>query len=505
MGPSSASSQNEFSFRTRQAEWDRLAQSPEVCLLVVGGGIAGAGILLAAAKMGVPSPLLVEAQDAASGASGASSKLIHAGIRYLEQVWNHLKAGRILEAWRSFRFVVAASRERKRLSSIAPGLVIPIEIHFVVGRDDTRRPLAVAAGVLLYFLIQRFQGQRFRSPRFAFRRAAIARMAPEIDAGRAKAVFTFWDATTDDARLVIETLQTAHRAGARVLTYTAVERLVRDADRWRVSLKNARTGETAEIPADAVVNASGAWVDDVKAMAEPAASRKLVDLVGGGHIDIFPPFTERSFYITAADGRLVFVLARDEDGVRYNRVGTTEWAVDVPPPPGGVRPLAVDEAYLLRAVRAYFPLVTIASDQIVRRDAGIRPLVRQTADTAFAKSREHRIVLRSGLFHVVGVKLTDFRRVAEEWAALYGQWKGTRPSADLDWALRTAGERGFYIEGSPEEAALQTMVVTWEDYFKRRRGVVPWIWARRDPMKLRAEFDQLAAVMGWDESEFRTW
>ncbi|MBV9080374.1 MAG: FAD-dependent oxidoreductase, partial [Elusimicrobia bacterium] len=389
---------------------------------MIGGGIAGAGILRELASRGVPDCFLFEKADFASATSGASSKLIHAGIRYLEQSWERLKDFQIGAAWRDFKFVVAASRERKILSRLAPGLIQSKEIHFVLGAGDGRSASAVWVGTWLYYLIQLAQGQIHRLPRAFYRSASIRRWFPELDAANVRAVYTFYDGETDDARLVIENLQSAHDAGAEALNYVELVAYERREDGVRLELRDAESGETASVEARVLINAAGPFVDEVAARGNAAPAERTVDRVAGAHIDVYPALTRHSYYVTASDQRLVFVLRREEDGLSYTRIGTTE------------RPLASGEAtspavategeiaYLKSLVRSFFPSANLEAG-VTRIDAGVRPLRAQSDKNPFEKTREHDIVGGRRVYHVVGVKLTDHRRVAAEllsrinWAA----------------------------------------------------------------------------------------
>jgi glycerol-3-phosphate dehydrogenase len=211
----------EFSFRTRQHFWQHLKNHKDMTLnaVVVGGGIVGAGILREFGLQGIPLVFLFEKNDFASATSGASSKLIHAGIRYLEQSWNNLKKADLKNALRNFKFVWDASRERKTLGALAPALVKPKPIYFVIGTADGRNPLSVVFGIWAYWLMQWLQGQRFSAPEIYLRSKSIRQRFPELATEKVKAVFSFWDSETDDARLVIENLQNAHECGCYAMNY----------------------------------------------------------------------------------------------------------------------------------------------------------------------------------------------------------------------------------------------------------------------------------------------
>ena len=497
MAPNPANPTSEFSFRTRQQHWDRLKAHADsaVDVAIIGGGIVGAGLLrelcLRSPKEKARKLFLFEKNDFASGTSGASSKLIHAGIRYLEQVWLHLKRGRLREAWKNFVFIVDASRERKILGRIAPGLVHPKSIYFVLSKSDPRYRLSLFAGIWFYYLIQLFQGQFFSPPVTALGPASIADLAPELDASKVKAVFRFWDSETDDARLVIANLQSANALGGAALNYVEVVDYARKEDGFLVTIKDRQTNETMTFRSKRLINASGPFLDEVRKRQKNASALpdNWIDRVAGSHIDIYPAIADRSYYISASDNRLVFALRRDEDGLIYTRVGTTE------------RPLAKNEsserptpskgelAYLEGLVKEFFPSAII---RIFKADAGIRPLRSQAGLAAFEKSREHDIIEEDGVLHIAGVKLTDFRRVACEIAGRLGY---TKDGGSDRTPLTVPGP--IYPETSAKEIVDYTMALHWGDYFRRRRGALPAVLSQQDPTALRKEFDAFADALAW--------
>lgn len=498
----SSGNRKEFSFRTRRASWESLRHRDRPFdVLIAGGGIVGAGFLRELALAGLTDTLLVEKNDFASGTSGASSKLVHAGIRYLEQAWNRLKEGRPGAALRDFRFVVQASAERRTLSRIAPHLVRSKRIHLVLAAGDRRSRLSVLAGTWLYHLIQLAQGQRAPRPRAYFRKSAIRRALPEIDAAQVRAVFTFSDSETDDARLVIENLQSANDHGATALNYVEVASFEPRRDGVAVTLRDAETGETADVRTRVFINASGAFVDDVAARGGKIAALPYLDRIAGAHLDVYPPVTERSYYVTAADGRLVFVLCREEDGLKFSRIGTTERPLAAEESSESPQPSSHELRYLIALARRYFPHAALDDGNIIGTDAGIRPLRAQRTETeAFRKSREHDIVADGPVYHVIGVKLTDYRRVAGELLAAV-RWEDhglRRPSPAAVEPLRPAGIGGhLYAEDTVADVVYYTMAVHWDDLALRRLGARPRYLRRADPPALERLFTEMSQALGW--------
>ncbi len=507
MAPSSVSSPAEFSFRTRNKSWAELKALGEnpINVLIVGGGIVGAGLLRELSLRGVSSAFLVEKNDFASGTSSASSKLIHAGIRYLEQAWERLKKGNIKDAWKNFEYVFQASEERRILGDIAPHLVNPKPIYFVVAESDKRPLLGVFLGVWLYYAIQLLQGQFFRPPKVVFRKDAMKWIAPDLDAGQIRAIFSFWDSETDDARLVIENLQSANANEGKALNYVELVSFHSGADAVEVELKNKENQETLHVRTKVLMNATGAFVDEVRARESKSENDRprdlLVDRVAGAHIDVFPAISPESYYVTAGDGRLVFVLCRNEDGLVYSRIGTTERPLSSTESSDNPQPTEKEIEYLKDLVSTYFPKALMNEQTIVRTDAGIRPLMNQTALSVFQKSREHRIVAEGNVFHIVGVKLTDFRKVAREvvntidWGHYGISISHNTHPVDLR-LLREVQTPWLYEESTLEEIVRTTMVLHPDDYIYRRRGLRPQLLQKRDPQKLEGEMKRLAEVMG---------
>jgi glycerol-3-phosphate dehydrogenase len=180
---------------------------------------------------------------------------------------------------------------------------------------------------------------------------------------------------------------------------------------------NNKMGETLSLRCRYLVNASGPWVDDIRARRRDSKVdfSPLVDRVAGAHVDVRPAVTQQSFYITADDGRLIFILTRQSAGAPYSRIGTTERRLALDERVDDIKATQAEIDYLKNAVNSLLKNKKIKVGDIIHIDAGVRPLRAQAADPAFQASREHDIVADGRVVHVVGVKLTDFRRVAEEF------------------------------------------------------------------------------------------
>jgi glycerol-3-phosphate dehydrogenase len=363
-------------------------------LLVIGGGINGVGIARDAAMRGLRTAL-VDGGDFGSGTSSRSSKLIHGGLRYLEQ--GHV------------RLVLDAVRERERLRRLAPHLVRPQEFLYPVYRGVTVGRLKLSAGLWAYDILAGFWSVR-RHRMLGRRRVRAAEPALRPD-GLAGAGL-YWDYRTDDARLVVETALAAAREGASLVNYVRVVGFVKADGR----LAGARVvdrldgGETV-VRARVVVNAAGPWVDAVAGLDAPAAPR--LRLTKGVHVVVPRARVGNRAAIVlhaVADGRIMFVIPWDA----HTLVGTTdtdhEGGPDTPPT---VEP--ADIAYLLDTVNHYFPAARLEPADVVSAFAGLRPLVAPPAGDAAPSdvSREEEIFTSaSGLISIAGGKLTTYRLVA---------------------------------------------------------------------------------------------
>ena len=370
-----------------------------VDVLVIGGGITGTGIARDAALRGFRTAL-VDKADFGAGTSSHSSRLIHGGIRYLEQG--------------ALGLVFEASRERRVLLRIAPHLVRPLSFLFPVYRGGRVPAWKLRAGMWLYDLLAAFRNagrHRWLRPK------RVRKMEPGLrDRGLAGAAL-YYDAQTDDARLVLATVRSAARAGALVANYTEVTRLVNPDGRVRgATVRDVLTGETRTIRALVVVNAGGPWVDALRRLDDPGA-QPLLRLTKGAHVVVPRRRIGNEHAVTLfsqIDGRVIFVLPWGH----LSYVGTTD--TDADSSPDEVRVTAEDVTYLLRSANAAFPDAHLTPTDIVSVWAGLRPLLRPppSQDDSAAPSqvsREHRIVESAhGLITIAGGKLTTYRVMARD-------------------------------------------------------------------------------------------
>jgi glycerol-3-phosphate dehydrogenase len=364
-------------------------------LLVIGGGINGAGVARDAAMRGLRTAV-VERGDFASGTSSRSSKLIHGGLRYLEH--GHV------------RLVLQAVRERERLRRLAPHLVRPQEFLFPLYRGGPIGPLKLAAGLWTYDLLAGLWNVRRHR---MLRAAAVHEAEPALRREGLRGAGLYWDCRTDDARLVLETMLAAAAEGAVAVSYADVTALVREGERVGGARVTDRLGgREVEVRARVVVNAAGPWVDVVAGL--DAGGPPRLRLTKGVHVVVQRDrLGNRAALVLHAvrDRRLMFVIPWGA----HSLVGTT----DTDHPGGPETPPVVeasDVAYLLETVNHYFPGAGLGPDDVVSAFAGLRPLV-GAADAAHVApsrvSREEEIFTSaSGLISVAGGKLTTYRLVA---------------------------------------------------------------------------------------------
>ena len=364
-------------------------------VLVVGGGITGAGVARDAAMRGLRTAL-VERDDFASGTSSRSSRLVHGGVRYLEHGHLHL--------------VFESSRERRTLLRIAPHLVRPLRFTWPVYRD-ARVPLwKLGLGLFMYDALAAFRNvhtHRLLTPK------EVWGHEPALNRENLVGGATYYDASTDDTRLTLANVIAAREAGAVAVNHAAVVGMIREGERIAGAVVR-EDGDETDVPVRArvVVNATGPWTDDIRAMdGESRAS--AVRATKGVHIAV--PRERLATHaaltlLSPTDGRVMFALPSTATTI----VGTTDTPTDERPE--RVRASREDIDYLLAAANVFFPAARLTPADVVAAWAGIRPLVASgfTGDPASA-SREHRIDRSaSGMISVSGGKLTTYRSMAAE-------------------------------------------------------------------------------------------
>ena len=409
-----------------------MADLGTVDLLVIGGGVNGAGIARDAAGRGL-SVVLTEKDDLAEGTSSRSGKLVHGGLRYLE--------------YYEFRLVREALTEREVLLSIAPHIIWPM--RFVLPHSPEQRPAwLVRLGLFLYDHL----GGRKRLPGT---RSLDLRTAPEGAPikDRFTRGFEYSDCWVDDARLVILNALDAAERGATILTRTRAISARRENGLWRAELKRG-SGETLTVSARGIINAAGPWVDQVIANVTRANSSRKVRLVKGSHI-VTAKFWEgnQAYLFQNTDGRVIFMNPYQGD---KTLIGTTDIPYE-----GDAKDVTVDESeidYLLSAVNRYVKAELTRAD-VLHSFSGVRPLLEDDADNPSAVTRDYVFDVDEAdgklpMLSVFGGKITTYRELAERGLAkiapffpqMTGDWtaKAPLPGGDMQNADFESFEADFH-------------------------------------------------------------
>jgi glycerol-3-phosphate dehydrogenase len=413
-------------------------------LLVIGGGITGAGVARDAALRGLR-VALVERHDYASGTSSRSSRLVHGGVRYLE----HGELGLVFES----------SRERRTLQRIAPHLVRPLAFTWPVYRGARVPRWKLGAGLLLYDVLSLFRNKRHERLDARTVHASEPALRTEALVGGAR----YWDAATDDIRLTLATVLSAQRAGAVVLNHSEVVALVRREGRViGATIANTLDEATTTVHARAVVNATGPWSDEVERMAAAQAGAGVRGSKGV-HVSVARARVGNVSAVTLTapqDGRVMFVLPAGY----YTIIGTTD-TYDATHPED-VHATRADVSYLLEAANYYFPEARLTERDVVSAWAGIRPLAARGATGApSSASREHSIEESvPGLVRVTGGKLTTYRSMAEEIVDHVERQLGRSSAASRTATLPLAG--GDLHD--PQEEVAHAVAATGDEAIARR-------------------------------------
>ncbi len=396
-------------------------------LLVIGGGINGVGIAREAAGRGL-SVVLAEKDDLGAHTSSASSKLIHGGLRYLEQF--------------EFRLVAESLAEREVLLRIAAHLVRPV--RFIMPHVPELRPRwMIRTGLFLYDHL----GRRTRLPGSHAvrldRPPYMAALKPEYRHG-----FIYSDCCVDDARLVVENARDARARGARIRTRTECIAAKREGGLWRAQLRG-REG-TMEVAARAIVNAAGPWVKAVLNERLHQPSRDNVRLVRGSHIVVPRLYEgEHAFILQNDDRRVVFMIPYEE---RFTLVGTTDVPHDGDP--SQPEASAAEVEYLCRAANRYLRRA-VRPAAVLWRYAGVRPLYDDGSASPSAVTRDYVLRLDTDrgsapVLSVFGGKITTYRRLAEHALEKFAPWfpgMGTAwtAGAPLPGATLPAGDPSHFV------------------------------------------------------------
>ncbi len=452
-----------------------VTMAAEACdVLVIGGGITGAGVAREAALAGLRTVLL-ERDDFASGTSSRSSRLVHGGVRYLE----HGHLGLVFES----------SRERRLLLDLAPHLVRPLAFTWPVYRGARVPRWKVQAGLALYDALALFRNVG-RHERLSA--AETLAQEPALDPDGLTGGARYWDAATDDTRLTLASALGAREAGAHVVNHVAVTGGQRGGSSARltgVTAVDRLTGDSFNITARVVVNATGPWSEATAALTGAAATSQVLGSAGA-HIAVPRQRlgnNEAVTLVSPLDGRVMFVLPAGAHAI----VGTTERPAVRGP--DDIRATAQEVDYLLRTVNRCFPFAKLTRDDVIAAWSGIRPLAAAHAGTGGANSasREHAITHRAdGLVSVTGGKLTTYRAMAGD-VLRHAQQELQRAGGPTHAPTVTGASEATPLPGGDvvsREAAVSDARATVHDaavgerlalaYGSRWRNV--WSYAQRD-------------------------
>lgn len=361
-------------------------------LLIIGGGITGAGIALDAVTRGLK-VALIEKKDFAWGTSSRSTKLIHGGLRYLKQL--------------EINLVREVGKERAIIHRNAPHIVHPENMLLPIIKQGSLGKRSTSLGLYVYDMlagVQRKERRVMLTRHDTLKREPLLREDIVLGGGLYK------EYRTDDARLTIEVLKTARKFGAEIVNYTEALEFVYDQGKAvGVTVRDHWDDRTLNIHAEKIVNAAGPWVDGLRKL-DNSMNGKRLHLTKGVHIVLpyekFP--LKQAVYFDVEDGRMIFAIPRNK--ITY--VGTTDTnykhKIDAP----GVT--ADDVAYLLKAVNHMFPKIDLEPEDVSSSWVGLRPLIHEEGKGPSELSRKDEIFYsRSGVITIAGGKLTGFRKMAE--------------------------------------------------------------------------------------------
>ena len=388
-------SRKEIFQKIKRESWD---------IVIVGGGITGAGILREAAHLNLKA-LLVEQRDFAWGTSSRSTKMIHGGLRYL-------KEGNFILTYKSVR-------ERQNLLQEIPGLANDKAFILPVYKGKLFQRFLIHVGLIIYNVLAGRWKRNLSSLK------ELSELVPSIKQKDLQAGFLINDAVTDDARLVLRVIAEATREGKTAINYCRVTRLLKQEGHVNgVILQDTETGETFDVKSRLVINATGAWADKLRAEVEKSNSQKIRPL-RGSHL-IFSkekiPLQHNFSLLHPKDGRPVTMLSWEGRIL----VGTTD--IDHPYDLDQEAIISPEEVvYLLETVNHLFPELKVNKDDIIATVAGIRPVVDSGKQDPSKESRDYAIWKEEGLLTVTGGKLTTFRITALDVLAEAQEYIGALP------------------------------------------------------------------------------
>jgi glycerol-3-phosphate dehydrogenase len=510
-------------------------------ILVIGGGITGAGIALDAQARGMKAAL-VEMQDFAAGTSSRSTKLVHGGLRYLKQF--------------EIKLVAEVGKERAIVYENAPHVTTPEWMLLPIIEGGTYGKFMTSIGLRMYDMLA---DVKKNERRIMLSKAETLAKEPLLRTDKLKGGGYYVEYRTDDARLTIEVMKEAVQRGAKAVNYAKAEELVYERGKVvGIVAVDQLSGKKYNIRAKKIVNAAGPWVDKIREK-DGSKKGKRLHLTKGVHLVIdgkrFP--LRQAIYFDTPDGRMVFAIPRD--GKTYIGTTDTNYQGDIENPKMTVE----DRDYILRAANFMFPTLKLTAKDVESSWAGLRPLIHEDGKSPSELSRKDEIFISdSGLLTIAGGKLTGYRKMAERIVDLVAsqlkeEGHGSYPGCTTDRIRLSGGDvggsAGFssfvrkqVVEGAAfglteEEAAQlvhrygsnvsriyniirergaeaekfdlpkdifgslvyameEEMAATAEDYFIRRTGAlyfnIEWVKKWKEPV-----LAYMSHVLGWSEQE----
>lgn len=377
---------------TAREEVKHTLSSNQFDLIVIGGGITGAGIALDASKRGMK-VALVEMQDFAAGTSSRSTKLVHGGLRYLKQF--------------EVKMVAEVGKEREIVYENGPHVTTPEWMLLPLHKGGTFGKFSTSIGLKVYDYLA---GVKRSERRSMLSVSETLTKEPLVKKDGLKGGGYYVEYRTDDARLTIEVMKEAVAHGATVLNYMKSQRFLYDNKKVvGIEAEDLVSGETVDIRGSKIVNAAGPWVDDVRGK-DYSTNNKQLRLTKGVHLVIdqskFP--LQQAVYFDTPDGRMVFAIPRD--GKAY--VGTTDTFFDSEK--ASPHMTSEDRDYILNAIHFMFPDVSVGKEDVESSWAGVRPLIFEKGKDPSEISRKDEVwEAESGLITIAGGKLTGYRKMGE--------------------------------------------------------------------------------------------
>ncbi len=359
-------------------------------VLIIGGGINGAAISHMAAMNGLKTAL-IEKGDFASGTSSKSSKLVHGGLRYLENL--------------EFDLVYESLHERAIQLKSAPHLVKPLQFIIPVFKDDPRPFWMMRLGVLMYDLLS---GKNHIGKHQAITKEEVIQAIPDINTDKLVGGLIYYDAQMDDARLCLENILSAKEKGAHIANYTEAKSLITEHGKTVGVIAQDILGQKIlDIRAKRVICATGPWANSFK-YRENSRSPHRIRTTKGVHLVYKERFSEKGLLLTTKkDRRIFFVLPWHE----HTLIGTTD--TDYKGDPDAVSVEPEDIAYLMEHMKRFFPTKQLDDSKIITSFAGLRPLVYSEGNPSAVSRRDMIDESYTGIIYVMGGKYTTYRRIAE--------------------------------------------------------------------------------------------